>query len=190
MSEMSFPSWGTKGFWLLALSLLWMVNRRTSRFPFSWNLSEKQKTLVSDSVCLLAVPSCVGHAESTFFKGKLKLQPQSWWKFQCLYQRHISSINACRQGGLRTPVLVKGDVSAPVSWPFITLGESTVWTPGCLLLLRTNMVTISEQGYSIKNNYLCYLFIFNYYYYSFRTLIHGKRNESICDLNFRCAHGL
>lgn len=38
MSEMSFPSRGMYTFWLFALILLWMVKRRTSRFPFSVNL--------------------------------------------------------------------------------------------------------------------------------------------------------
>ena len=38
MSEMSLPSRGVYTFWLLALIRLWMVNRRTSKFPFSVNL--------------------------------------------------------------------------------------------------------------------------------------------------------
>lgn len=39
MSDMSFPSRGMYTFWLLALILLWMVKSRTSRLPFSVNLS-------------------------------------------------------------------------------------------------------------------------------------------------------
>ena len=57
MSEISFPSWGTKGFWLLALSLLWMVKRSTSRFPFSWNLSEKQPYVSGLSIAQARSPS-------------------------------------------------------------------------------------------------------------------------------------
>lgn len=38
MSEMSLPSRGMYTFWLLALILLWIVNRSTSRLPFSVNL--------------------------------------------------------------------------------------------------------------------------------------------------------
>lgn len=41
MSEMNRPSRGVKTFWLLARILLWMVKRRTSRFPFSVNLDQE-----------------------------------------------------------------------------------------------------------------------------------------------------
>lgn len=40
ISDSSFPSFGKYGLWLLARILLWIVNRRISRLPFSSNLEE------------------------------------------------------------------------------------------------------------------------------------------------------
>lgn len=47
MSDMSFPSRGMYTFWLFALILLWMVNRRTSRLPFSVNLGRIENSIDS-----------------------------------------------------------------------------------------------------------------------------------------------
>lgn len=50
ISDISFPSLGECTFWLFALILLWMVKRRTSKFPFSVNLNKTRKNSALENV--------------------------------------------------------------------------------------------------------------------------------------------
>ncbi len=67
MSEMSLPSRGMYTFWLLALILLWIVNRSTSRLPFSVNLWRRRwKCNSVDFRCIRMLCVCGRHSLGRF----------------------------------------------------------------------------------------------------------------------------
>lgn len=106
----------------LEIPLLLKPERETENFSLCYCYHNMASSLS-------IVPYCVGHAESTNFVKKNKKR--------CLAQGHFNSMKTCSQGGLTT--LLALPPCCPVSWPFITLRESTVWTPGCLIQLQTNI---------------------------------------------------
>lgn len=103
MSDTSFPSWGVYTFWLLALIRDWMVNRRTSRFPLSWNLWGRELGILVLRSPLTVYCNQYGNSDT------LDLGKQSTLPLKTKKERHKAGLLAAK-----TTVILTGRDQIPI----------------------------------------------------------------------------